>query len=237
MLKKLLLLCLMLFSTPLFAFATPSLTLGSATISASTVSFPLTLAGSSGSSISGITADIVFNSDELALIMNGINPVSAVAGEATTAAGKQLSQSSVRDGVLHLVIIDLAGKTPIADGVLAQISFSIKTGATGNYTFTSVPSATDSQGNSVAITGGNTTVSSPKGDVNGDGKIDIFDALLTLQYGLNLIQHDSATDAKYLANADVAPLNTTTMKPGGDNKIDIMDALVILQRSVNLLSW
>jgi hypothetical protein len=76
-----------------------------------------------------------------------------------------------------------------------------------------------------------------KGDINGDGKIDIFDALLTLQYSLNLIPHDAATDAQYLATADVAPLDIATMKPKGDSKIDIMDALVILQRSVNLLSW
>ena len=76
-----------------------------------------------------------------------------------------------------------------------------------------------------------------KGDINNDGKIDIFDALLTLQYGLNLIPHDTATDAKYLASADVAPLDTATMKPKGDARIDVMDALVILQRAVNLVSW
>jgi hypothetical protein len=40
--------------------------------------------------------------------------------------------------------------------------------------------------------------------------IVIFDALLTLQYSLNLIPHDAATDAQYLATADVAPLDTVT---------------------------
>ena len=76
-----------------------------------------------------------------------------------------------------------------------------------------------------------------KGDINGDGKIDIFDALLALQYAMNLIPHDATTDAKYLAAADVAPLDPVTMKPKGDGKIDVMDALVILQRAVNLVSW
>jgi uncharacterized repeat protein (TIGR02543 family) len=73
-----------------------------------------------------------------------------------------------------------------------------------------------------------------KGDVNGDGKVDIFDALLTLQYGLNLIPHNAANDANYLANADVAPLDTNG-KPKGDGKIDIFDALIILQAAVNLI--
>ena len=79
--------------------------------------------------------------------------------------------------------------------------------------------------------------SAVKGDINEDGKIDIFDALLALQYAMNLIPHDAATDAKYLAAADVAPLDTVTMKPKGDGKIDVMDALVILQRAVNLVNW
>jgi surface antigen len=77
----------------------------------------------------------------------------------------------------------------------------------------------------------------PKGDCNGDGNIDIMDALLALQYALNLIPHNAANDAIYLAAADVAPLDSVTMKPKGDGKIDVMDALVILQRAVNLLSW
>lgn len=76
-----------------------------------------------------------------------------------------------------------------------------------------------------------------KGDINNDGKVDVADALLALQYALNLIPHNTTNDAVYLVTADVAPVNMVIMKPSGDGKIDIMDALVILQRSVNLLSW
>ena len=76
-----------------------------------------------------------------------------------------------------------------------------------------------------------------KGDVNGDCVVNISDALLTLQYAMKLITHDAVTNTKYLAFADVAPLDTATMKPKGDGTIDIKDVLIILQRSVNLLNW
>ena len=86
--------------------------------------------------------------------MDGANTASAAAGAAATASGKRLYQSSPSDGVLHLVVIDLAGKNVIADGIIAQVSFAIKPGvATGNYSFTNIPSATDSKGNNLAITG------------------------------------------------------------------------------------
>jgi uncharacterized repeat protein (TIGR02543 family) len=130
----------------------------------------------------------------------------------------------------------------------ATTSFTVTSGS--GYSIASVTGCGGSLSGSTYTTGaitGACTVSASfsavpastplKGDVNGDGKIDIFDALLTLQYSLNLIPHDAATDTQYLANADIAPLDTVTMKPKGDGKIDIMDALVILQRSVNLLSW
>lgn len=74
------------------------------------------------------------------------------------------------------------------------------------------------------------------GDVNGDGKVDVFDALLTLQYAVNLIPHDTANNTNYLATADVSPLDANLI-PKGDGKVDVFDALVILQRAVNLLTW
>ena len=85
-----------------------------------------------------------------------------------------------------------------------------------------------------------TVTSSPNngtacGDVNKDGKLDIFDALLTLQYGLNLISHDVTNNAKFLPAGDVAPFDVTTSTVIGDGKIDVFDALVILQASVNLV--
>jgi hypothetical protein len=166
--QKIIVIGVMVLSMDVSAFALTTLMPGSATVTASTVSFPVILANTSGTAISGITADIVFNPDELALIMDGTNTISATAGAAATASGKQLSQSSPSAGVLHIVVIDLAGNTSIPDGTIAQLSFSILTAAaSGNYTFTTIPTATDSQGGTPAIVGGSINVSNPLPAVNG----------------------------------------------------------------------
>ena len=74
------------------------------------------------------------------------------------------------------------------------------------------------------------------GDVNGDKTVDVFDALLTLQYAVGLIPHTPDDNAKYLATADVAPLDVTG-KPKGDGKVDVFDALAILRHAVGLDLW
>ena len=73
------------------------------------------------------------------------------------------------------------------------------------------------------------------GDVNGDKIINVFDALLTLQYSVGLIPHTPDVDALYLASADVAPLDNG--KPGGDGAVNVFDALAILRKSVGLDAW
>ena len=70
-----------------------------------------------------------------------------------------------------------------------------------------------------------------KGDVTGDGKIDISDALKVLQMAVGLVA-PLATD---YAAADVGPLKDN--KPFGDGLIDIADALVILEKAVGLVKW
>ncbi len=77
------------------------------------------------------------------------------------------------------------------------------------------------------------TTTYPDGDLNGDGKVDIADALLALKMAVKLI----AVSAADLKHGDVAPLNSSN-KPVPDNKIDIDDAVVLLQRAVgNLPTW
>jgi len=151
--------CILLIFVCIPAYAVPLLSLGPAVVGASNVTFPVILTNTAGTPVTGITTDIVFSSDTFAVIMNGSNLISATAGAAAIAAGKQIYQSSSSTGVLHIYIIDLAGKTAIPDGVVAQVSFSIVPSASqGNYTFKNVPSATDTLGNNIAIAGANTTV-------------------------------------------------------------------------------
>lgn len=120
----------LLISAP--AFAVPTLILGSATVSGTTVSFPITLLGAQGSSITGIVADIIFNrtSSAFALKMEGNDITSATLGAAAIAAGKSMYQSAPF-GPLHIVISSF-DNIAISDGIVAQISVDIISAATSN---------------------------------------------------------------------------------------------------------
>jgi M6 family metalloprotease-like protein len=69
------------------------------------------------------------------------------------------------------------------------------------------------------------------GDINGDEKVDVADALRILRIAVGLI---SPTADDYL-RADVAPL--LDGKPHPDGVLDISDALVVLEKAVKLISW
>jgi hypothetical protein len=69
------------------------------------------------------------------------------------------------------------------------------------------------------------------GDVNGDGKIDVADALMTLQIAVGLVSPSS----NQFKAADVAPLVAGVPTP--DAKVNTGDAVVILRRAAGLTSW
>ena len=71
----------------------------------------------------------------------------------------------------------------------------------------------------------------PAGDINGDGKVDVTDALLALQIAVGL---KNATPDELL-EGDVAPLVNGVPAPNG--VIDVADAQVILEKAVGLVSW
>jgi len=71
----------------------------------------------------------------------------------------------------------------------------------------------------------------PSGDVNGDGAVDVGDALRVLRIAVGL---DAATAEDYAAG-DVAPLVNGV--PAPDGVIDIRDAVVTLRKAVKLVTW
>jgi hypothetical protein len=91
------------------------------------------------------------------------------------------------------------------------------------------------------ITDGTTTVcsygagplvrSDATGDINGDGLVDVLDALSALRIAAGLIQ----PTASEIVHADVAPL--AYGKPQPDGTIDIRDVVVILRKAVGLAVW
>ena len=71
----------------------------------------------------------------------------------------------------------------------------------------------------------------PSGDINGDGIVDVGDALLALRIAVQLVP----MDPKYLINGDVAPMVNGHPQP--DGVIDVGDALLILRKCVQLITW
>jgi subtilisin family serine protease len=71
----------------------------------------------------------------------------------------------------------------------------------------------------------------PSGDVNGDGVVDIQDALLVLQAAVGLIPVTPAI----MQQGDVAPLINGIPSP--DARINVIDALVVLRKAVELITF
>lgn len=116
--------------------------------------------------------------------------------------------------------------------IAADGSFSQAITMATEKTYAVVVTAADQAGNNVTVQR-NIIKSSltPSGDINGDGKVDIADALKVMRIAAGL---DTAS-ADNFAMADVAPLKEG--KPAPDGIIDIADAVVIMQKSVGLRNW
>jgi hypothetical protein len=71
------------------------------------------------------------------------------------------------------------------------------------------------------------------GDVNDDNTVNVFDALLTLQYAVGL--YHPVDETAFRTAADVAPLEAG--KPKGDSQVNVFDALAILRNAVGLDPW
>lgn len=71
----------------------------------------------------------------------------------------------------------------------------------------------------------------PDGDLNGDGKTTVTDAMLALR----IASGTAPATASDLAHGDVAPL--VNGKPAPDGVITKADAQVLLQKAVGLISW
>ena len=72
------------------------------------------------------------------------------------------------------------------------------------------------------------------GDVNSDSVVNVFDALLTLQYSVGLYQPPDLIT--FMAAADVAPLDVSG-RPKSSGVVDVFDALAILRHAVGLDTW
>lgn len=127
------------------------------------------------------------------------------------------------------VVIDADGtifKPSVQAGVFHQ---QLVLSRTGQIRITA--SAADSSGNLSVAQRNIIRIGKIMGDLNGDGRADIQDALALLRISLGL----DAVTAQALAHGDVAPLVDGVPRP--DGKIDVGDVLVLLRKIVGLVDF
>ena len=124
--------------------------------------------------------------------------------------------------------------TITADGksytpVVAGGSFTQAITLSASNTYAVIVTATDEAGNQISVTRNIIFTQSSIGDINGDSKTDIQDALMALKLSVNLMPMNNS----YMAQGDVAPYVNGHSQP--DGHIDISDALTILKMAVSLI--
>jgi large repetitive protein len=94
-----------------------------------------------------------------------------------------------------------------------------------------VATVTDNGGNSSVVRRNIVKMQRVMGDLNGDGLVNIQDAMTVLRMAVGLDQ----VTPEALAHADVAPLVNGVPHP--DGKIDVGDVLIILRKVVGLVDF
>ena len=144
--------------------------------------------------------------------------------------------SDAQTAVTLVLAVDGQTYTPaVTDGSFSQL-ITFTSGKTCNV----VVIAIDQAGNSATAQRNiihAVSVAKIPGDADNDGVVTVYDVRLTLEYAVGLIPHTPENDAKYLATADVAPLNALTGKPMGDGVVNVFDALTVLRKVVGLDRW
>ena len=159
-------------------------------------------------------------------LLSGTNPANAVQPVILTASVSPVAATGMVDGDTDL------GTAPLSNGMATVITTSL---AAGDHTITASYSGDTRYGCVLSTPLIQTITDLMKGDVNRDTVVNVFDALLTLQYAVGLYKPTDETTFK--SAADVEPLDVLTSKPKGDSKIDVFDALAILRHAVGLDGW
>ncbi len=198
------------------AHAAPVMTLGPVVMNNAIISFPLVLK-QDNALISGLAVDVVFSSDRLFPIRKGATLSSVLLGAAVS--GKTLSQSLEAENILRLTVIGQNNNSPIADGVVANVSFGLVPGADlRGVTFQMSLEGTDPSGNPVQII--SSIPARIAGDMTAKGYLESGDALLVMQTAVGAVR--LTTDQRTFADVN------------GDGRIDVGDAITILARVVGI---
>ena len=162
------------------------------------------------------------------LVINNLpTPVITWSNPADISGGTPLSatQLNATAAIAGTAVPGTFAYTPAAGTVLAN----------GTHNLSVIFTPTDPTAfNTVSKTVTINVLQVPSGDINGDGHVDVADALLALRIAVGLVRVDS--NPIYLVNGDVAPLGANG-KPSPNGVVDVADALLILRKVVGLVSW
>jgi hypothetical protein len=150
--------------------------------------------------------------------------------DTTTTQGSITINGTVTDAYSRVSVSITAGGQSFAPAVAQDGSFSQTISLPTATTYAIIVTATNQAGSTSTVQR-NIIKIIPTGDINGDGKVDINDALLALRIAVGLVN----VTPNELLEGDVAPLVNGVPAPNG--VIDIADAQVILEKAVGLINW
>ncbi len=177
--------------------------------------YPITItATDAAGNITTATRNVIYDTTPPTLTVDAASGVAPATLNGTVEADASVV---VKEGANVIGKVTAAGGTWSAD--LSGINY--------NPDLLSVV-ATDAAGNISIKT---LTYAYPDGDIDGDGKVTIADALRAIRLFVN----KTTPTAQELAHGDIGPL--LSGKPNPNGKIDIVDAILILRKAVGAQSW
>ena len=159
--------------------------------------------------------------------------VTVPAQDISTTQGSIGVSGTVSNAITSAAVVIEADGRSYAPALAADGSFSQTIALPTDKSYAIVVTATDQAGNSSTVRRNiiKTTTPYPTGDIDGDGRVGIGDALKALRIAVGL---EIATAADLL-RGDVAPMQNGL--PAPDGVIDIADAVTILRKVVGLAKW
>ncbi|TGU70229.1 hypothetical protein E4633_18695 [Geomonas terrae] len=197
-----------------------------------TVTVPIVLK-TNGNNVSGVALDVKYNTTLLsapvgtlgvaansakkALYSNVLTPVGTEGTYRILIVGGMIESSSYPNGGIMTDKTDAGTSGLMTDGVVALVKFTVANTASGAVTVQTTPGATDPLANAVTVTGAVTDmVAGVAGDCNGDGNVNVFDIVNTVNIIFN------KPGFTFNKRCDINMVNGVWNPDGGANIFDIV---------------
>jgi len=177
------------------------------------VSVPITITNMAGTNISAISLDIDYDSQIF-------NYAKAVIGPAGEAAGKRLETNSISPGLFRVSVFSALNNAPIGSGVVAYLILEINEEAPlGTTELLNTPSASDSDGYVVLVSGANGSVNVTDydaGDCNGDEMVSIAEVQSAINMFIEINPIEECVDVNANGRVSIGELQKVV-----NNHLDI----------------